>query len=244
MKKIIWVLILSAAFGAAVSAQTAEEIVMFLEANQVHDTAKTEGDMIVHDRFGTKTISFISYARGEEETLIEFTSKHERGQKILRTGDQIYLYYPDASELIRLQGSAMRDSVMGSDMSYEDMTGGKGLLEDYQVELKGSETVNGNPCHKLVLTARNRRVPYYQQTLWVDKLEYVTRRGHQFSRSGDLLKEMEVIEIARTDGKTIPKHIVIRDRLKRNTETEFIMRDIEIGLTLPAGVFSLEELTW
>lgn len=237
-------LILMLLCGALLSAQTADEIIRRLENNQVHETARTEGKMIIHDRFGTKTVSYISYARGEEETLIEFTSKHERGQKILRTDDKIYLYYPDASELIRLQGSALRDSVMGSDMSYEDMTGGKGLLEDYSVELKGSEGINGNECFRLLLTAKSRRVAYYQQTLWVDTEEYVTRRARQFSRSGDLLKEMNVGEIIQTEGKTIPKHITIKDNLKRNSETEFILQSIEIGIRLPADIFSLQELTW
>jgi outer membrane lipoprotein-sorting protein len=243
--KILWIgTILIVTSAALLSAQTAEEIIRRLEENQVHETAKTEGKMVIHDRFGTKTVTYVSYARGEEETLVEFTSKHERGQKILRTDDKIYLYYPDASELIRLQGSALRDSVMGSDMSYEDMTGGKGLLEDYHVELKGSEQVNGNECFKLVLTAKSRRVAYYQQTLWVDTEEYVTRKAHQFSRSGDLLKEMNIGEFIQIRGKTIPKHITVRDNLKRNSETAFILQSIEIGIPLPADIFSLEGLTW
>ena len=229
---------------AFLSAQEAEEIIRRLEDNQVHKTAKTTGKMVIHDRFGTKTVSYISYAKGEDQTLVEFTSKHERGQKILRTNDRIYLYYPDASELIRLEGTALRDSVMGSDMSYEDMTGGKGLLEDYDVRLKGTGTVNGSECYRLILTAKRRRVPYYQQTLWVDTELYVTRRIHQFSRSGDLLKELDIEEIVQTQGKTLPKHIIIKDKLKRNSETEFIMESIEIGIRLPAGTFSLEELTW
>lgn len=247
MKKIFWiiaVLLFICAVLSAQSSESAEEIIRRLEKNQVHETSKTEGKMIIHDRFGTKIISYISYARGEEETLIEFTSKHERGQKILRTKDQIYLYYPDASELIRLQGAALRDSVMGSDMSYEDMTGGKGLLEDYRVELKGKESVGGHSCYKLVLTARNRRVPYYQQTLWVDTEEYVSRQIHQFSRSGDLLKEMSIEKVVQTSGKTIPSYIIVKDTLKRNSKTEFIMENIEIGISLPGDTFSLRELTW
>jgi len=244
MKKIIITILIICIAAAFAHAETAEQIIHRLEENQVHETARTEGDMIINDRFGTKTVSFISLARGEEDTLIEFTSKREQGQKILRTKDQIYLYYPDASELIRIQGAALRDSVMGSDMSYEDMTGGRGILEDYQVELKGTEWIGGHECYKLVLTAKNRRVPYFQQTLWIDTEEYVSRRIHQFSRSGDLLKEMDIEELIHTEGKVIPKHIIIRDKLKRNSETEFIIEDIEIGLRLPANTFSLEELTW
>ena len=117
---------------AGISALTAEEIIRRMEENTVYDTARSKGSMIINDRFGTKVSTYVSYAEGADTTLIEFTSLEEEGMKILRTQDEIYLFYPDAEELIRLQGAALRDSVMGSDMSYEDMTGGKDLLDAYK----------------------------------------------------------------------------------------------------------------
>ncbi|MFW6223714.1 MAG: outer membrane lipoprotein-sorting protein, partial [Spirochaetota bacterium] len=83
--------------------QSAEEIIRRLEANQTHETSRTEGRMVIHDRFGRRTTEFIMFARGSDDALIEFTSAEEAGQKVLRTDDEIYLFYPDASELIRLQ---------------------------------------------------------------------------------------------------------------------------------------------
>jgi outer membrane lipoprotein-sorting protein len=86
-------LVLPALFTAA---QTAEDIVARLQANQVFKTSRMQGVMTVTDRFGTKETRFISYSRGDAEALIEFTSTEEKGQKILRTKDEIYLFYPDA----------------------------------------------------------------------------------------------------------------------------------------------------
>src|SRR6056297_256863 len=147
------VLALTLILGAATlaSAQTAEQIIGRLEANETHETAFAEGRMLIHDRFGDRTTAFRSWSRGADESLIEFTSAGERGQKILRKDDQIYLYYPDASELIRLRGSALRDSVMGSDMSYEDLTAGGGILADYDADLAGIEEVAGNRAYRIEL---------------------------------------------------------------------------------------------
>ena len=108
------VLALGALLGA--SALTAEEIIGRMEENTVFETSRAEGAMMIKDRFGTKETRFISYSRGKDTTLIEFTSLEERGMKILRTEEEIYLFYPDAEELIRLQGAALRDSVLGSDI--------------------------------------------------------------------------------------------------------------------------------
>ncbi|MFO7848748.1 MAG: outer membrane lipoprotein-sorting protein [Spirochaetia bacterium] len=223
---------------------TAEEIVEKLEENQVHETARSEGKMIISDRFGEKVTTFRSWAEGEEKTLIEFTSRQERGQKILRTEDEIYLYFPDAAEVIRLQGAALRDSVLGSDMSYEDMTGGKGLLDSYNAELLGTERVDDKECYKLELEAKGRGVAYPKEIIWVDTEMFVTRRVHMFSLSGKLLKEMRIEEYRSERGKTFPVRFIIEDKMKKNSSTEFVIESIEIGIDISPDRFSLEELTW
>lgn len=230
--------------AAAAPAESAEEIIRKLEENQVHATARSAGRMIINDRFGEKVTTFKSWAAGEEKTLIEFTSRQERGQKILRTDNEIYLYFPDAAEVIRLQGAALRDSVLGSDMSYEDMTGGKGLLDDYRAELLGTETVDGRECYRIELKARGRGVAYPKEIIWIDSEMYVTRKVHMFSLSGKLLKEMRMQDYTTQHGKTFPVRFIIEDTMKRNSSTEFVMESIEIGVDIPASRFSIEELTW
>ena len=230
--------------AAVASAQTAEQIVRRLEANETHTTAYAEGRMLIHDRFGDRTTSFTSWTRGEDDSLIEFTSAGEAGQKILRTDDQIYLYYPDAAELIRLRGSALRDSVMGSDMSYEDLTSGGGLLSDYTVTLEGTEIVDGVTAYRLDMEARSRSVPYARQTVWVDTERYVGVMVHMYSRSGDLIKVLTSLEFTEQAGKIFPTRMRIEDRLRRNTYTEFVFDVIEVDIDVDPSLFSLEELTF
>lgn len=237
--------LLAAAAGWAQSADlSAEQIIRRLEANETHDSAYAEGRMLIHDRFGDRTTEFTSWSRGEDEALIEFTSPGEAGQKILRKDDQIYLFYPDAAELIRLKGSALRDSVMGSDMSYEDMTAGGGLLADYRTELVGTETIDGDRAYVIDLEAKTRDVPYAEQRVWVDAERYVALKTEMYSRSGDLLKVMRTLELTEQAGKTFPVRLRIEDRLRSNTYTEFVFDEIEVDVDIDPARFSLEELTW
>lgn len=236
-------------FGAAtIHAQaadrSAEQIIRRLEANETHETAYAEGRMLIHDRFGDRTTEFKSWSRGEDEALIEFTSPGEAGQKILRKDDQIYLFYPDAAELIRLKGSALRDSVMGSDMSYEDMTAGGGLLADYRVELVGTETLHGNEAYVIDLEAKTRDVPYAEQRVWIDAERYVGLKTEMYSRSGDLLKVMRTLELTEQAGKIFPVRLRIEDRLRSDTYTEFVFDEIQVDISIDPSRFSLEELTW
>lgn len=230
--------------GDTLSAQTAEEIIHRLEANEIHDSSRMEAMMRITDRYGVKTAEFTAWGRGRDLSLIEFTSGEERGQKILRTSREIYLYYPDAEEVIRLQGAALRESVLGSDLSYQDLAGDRSLLDSFKVRLSGSEEAGGRDCYRLELEATARDIAYPRQTIWVDREDYVARAGLYYALSGRLLKELKVLETLRTGGKIIPSRMVMEDKLKGNSSTEFIIRKADLAARIPASKFSLEELSW
>jgi len=236
------------AFGLAaalsLSAITAEEIIEKVEANEINEAERIEGSMTISDRFGSRVKTFISYAAGEDKMLLEFTNTEERGQKILRLKDEIYLYFPEAEEVIHLQGSALKESVMGSDFSYEDMTGEGDLLDQYEVTLLGEQMVDGRRHYHLELKARKRGLAYPKQEAWVDAETWVTTRVDSYSLSGRLLKEMELGDIRKVAGKYVPYYVIMRDAMKKNSSTEMRIEAIDLQAELPPDIFSLEELTW
>ncbi|HAK47073.1 MAG TPA: outer membrane lipoprotein-sorting protein [Spirochaeta sp.] len=237
----ITILILLPAFAFAISG---DEIVRRADAAATFDTAESSGEMHITDRFGTKISSFDSWARGENESLIEFTSRAERGQKVLRTENEIYLYYPDAEELIRMQGSALRQGMLGSDISYEDMTGGKDRASQYSIEITDEQNLLGRDCWVLTLRANTRTVPYPKEIVWIDKQDYIVLKGEYYTKSGRLLKDMEVLEIGEMDGITMAVETRISDKMKSNSNTVLIMKDLKVDIKLDDEIFSLEELSW
>lgn len=231
--------------GAQESADlTGDDILRLADEQQTFETSAAVGRMEITDRFGKKVSTFESWSRGEDESLIEFTSPAERGQKILRTADEIFLYYPDAEELIRMQGSALRQSMMGSDISYEDMTGGKDRASQYEVELVGEESRQGRPCWVLELTAKTRKVPYPREKLWIDQETFLVWRGEYSTRSGRLLKEMVVLEAETFGGREVGVKTRISDKMKVDSETLLIIEEMEVNPDLDPQLFSLDELTW
>lgn len=229
---------------ASLMGLTGEEIVRRADEAQTFDTAVSTGELRMTDRFGLKVSTFKAWSRGEDKSLIEFTSTAERGQKVLRTEDEIYLFYPDADELIRMQGSALRQGMLGSDISYEDMTGGKDRLSKYSIELQGEETVSGRPCYVVFMTANTRTVPYPQQKLWIDKENYIVWKGEYYTKSGRLLKEMETLETEEYDGRVVPIKTRISDKMKEDSETVMVVDDLEINVPIDESRFSIQELSW
>ena len=225
-------------------AESAEDIIDRMDDLQTFRTMESTGKIISNDRFGTKISEFKNISRGRSEFLIEFTSLEERGQKILRTPDELYLFYPDAEEIIRLQGAALRQSMLGSDISYEDMTEGTDTLSRYDVVLTGEENVEENMCYIIQMDAKKKKTAYPRQIVWVDKVKYVPRKVEYYSRSGKLLKTMELKDFAEDKGKIILTSMIIRDKLKKTSSTELLIETYRINPPVHPATFTLEELTW
>jgi len=246
MKKRHWFLSLALLFPAGIWAQglSVPQILERVESNQVFSTARLEGVVVVNDEWGRRETAFRSYSQGRERSLVEFTSGESQGQRILRTRGDLYLYFPEAAEVVRLQGAALSESILDSDVSYEDIGGDKGLNQRYTGELVGSEVVDGRDCWVIRLTARERGVAYPRQEIWVDKELFLTRFAKYYALSGRLLKEFRVLEVMMVSGRTLPSRSIIQDKLRRNSSTEIRLNKVELDLRLPATTFSLGNLTW
>lgn len=227
-----------------VGAITADQIITALDANTHFASSHSTGTITTVDRFGEKTSTFEAWSKGEHTSLIEFTSRAERGQKILRTSSSLYLYYPDADQLIRLQGAALRQSVLGSDLSYEDMTKEGSTLASYRATLLGEETVGEVLCWVVKLEAKSRSSAYPVQTLWIDQEHIVVHKALYSTAAERPLKEMEVIELMEINGFLVAKESRVVDLLKRNSHTIMRVESLEVDLPLPDSLFGLENLSW
>jgi outer membrane lipoprotein-sorting protein len=251
MKKIIVLIIITGlVILQGVSGLTANEIIKEVEKNE-HISAVAEGRFEITDTLGTRITTFKSYEAKNGDMMLEFTNPEEAGQKILRLENEIYLYFPDAVEVIHLQGDALKDRVLGSDFSYEDLQGGRSILDDYTATLNGEETVDGHGCYKVTLIEKKgaKDIIYPKQVLWIDKELFAYRKGELYSYSNreasyTVIKEMKVFEIKQVDGLSIPVHTVMEDTMKENSKTVFKLTSIKVNVRIDPSIFSLEELTW
>ncbi len=240
----LFVALAAAPLAAQSGRATAESIVKRLEANQVFDTSRFEARLSVTNSFGTTDNDFTTWQRKGGDTLVEITTGPDRGQKVLRQGQNIYLFYPDADEVIWLKGTALKNSMMGSDFSYEDLTNDKTILDRFTVTLEGEEDFGGRPCWRLTLVAKTRAETYAKEELWVDKALDVTVHAILYSASGKALRDMVSSDIRPVGGKNLPYKTVMKDLLKKNSTTVMSIAKAEIDIPIPDRYFNREELSW
>jgi len=247
MKKRLIFLVVSAVIVSifttlALGALTAEEIIKRRDDNEYYDTAQVEAEMIIVNRNRKLTKTMTSYAQ-DDNGLVLFTNPRDRGTKFLKRGDDLWMFFPEAEDLVKISGHMLNQGMMGSDFSYQDMMESDKLTDLYRFELLGEEEYEGRPCYVLEGIAREgKEVSYYKRKSWVDKERFVGLKEELYARSGRLLKEMYVTKVEEIEGRWYPMVSVMEDKLRKNTQTEFIIKKIEFNPNIPANTFTLENL--
>ncbi len=247
MKKIIWTLLIGFwAFNGNFSRDLpdAMDILDRIDQNMVYQTAYAEGEMIITIKNRKITKSFNSYSQGNEKSFIEFLSPaRDRGTKILKIEDIVKIYYPSAERILRLSGHMLRQSMMGSDFSFEDMTErATKLREEYTAEVAGEETIDDHLCYLVVLVSKLPKQTYFTRKIWVDKERFLGLKEELYSKAGKLLKVMIVDEIKTYQNRFYPTRVILEDKLRKNSRTEMIITRIDFDVQIPSETFSERNL--
>ncbi len=213
------------------------------DENRVSGNKVVESEMVIHGTRVSRSIRSKSWIEGTERSYTEYLDPpRERGIKMLKIGDQLWTYYPSTDRTILISGHMLRQSVMGSDLSYEDAMEDPRLANIYGAVSAGEDTVLGRPCWRLELTARVPGTAYHSRRVWVDRERFVILKEERYARAGRLLKTAEVLSVLQVQGRWIPDRAVFRDVLKDGKGTEFILRSIEFDAEIPDHVFSKASL--
>jgi outer membrane lipoprotein-sorting protein len=224
-------------FSSLLMAQTpsAEEILNKIDENMVFDQAISTSKMVIHGRVGDRTIESKSWSKGNDLAMVEYLlPPREAGTKMLKTADKLWIYTPEPTDrIITISGHLLRQSVMGSDLSYEDITDNSSMIECYNAEVLGTETILDRECWILELTAKKDDISYYSRKIWVDTERLLPLKEERFAKSGKLLKKTEILEVFKQDGRWFPKHMTFKDMLSRGKGTEYFIESIDFDVNIP-----------
>jgi len=195
--------------------------------------------MVIKGRRATRTLQAESWIEGVNKAFTEYLSPaREKGTKMLKIGDELWIYSPSTDRTIKIAGHLLKRSVMGSDLSYEDYMEDPRLSNIYNAKLTGEEKIDERNCYVLELTGKKDDVAYYRRKMWVDKERYLPLKEELFAKSGKLLKRLVIKEVFKVEGRWYPKRMVFKDVLKSGAGTEFIIDSIEFDVEIPEYIFS------
>ncbi|MCL2210123.1 MAG: outer membrane lipoprotein-sorting protein [Treponema sp.] len=228
----------------AIGAQTptAAQLLARVDNNEIYKTIEYEGDIIIEHggRRFVKTMK--AWGRGNTHSFIEFTNPEDRGTKYLKRDGRLFVYSPDTEEVMLISGHMLKESMMGSDMSYEDTINNETLANRYDAVISGSEVINGRDCWVLDLSAKKRTESYPSRKLWIDKEYGDLVRYELFALSGVKLKEYAMKKVEIINGQRFPVEGEMRDLMRRDSRTTFVMRNVVLDKPIADSVFSQRNL--
>lgn len=198
-----------------------------------------ESEMIIHGRRTNRTITSKTYSEGNKKSFTEYLSPaREQGTKMLKLENQLWIYSPSTDRIIQISGHMLRQSVMGSDLSYEDMMDNRKLTEVYNAKVAGNETIDGRNAYILQLIARVDDAAYHSQKIWVDAERYVPLKQELYAKGGQLLKSISLSDIRQVQGRWFPMRMIYKDVLKEGSGTEFRITSAKFDQIIPDYVFT------
>lgn len=221
------------------NAQDANAILNKVDDNINSNTSITKSDMIIYGRRNQRTVTSVGYSEGKNKSFSEYLAPaRERGTKMLKLEDNLWIYSPSTDRTIQLSGHMLKQSLMGSDLSYEDMMENRKLTEMYNAKVIGEETIDERKTWVLQLNAKVDDASYDSRKIWVDTERYVPLREELFAKSGQLLKRTELKDVKKIDGRWYPTKMNYKDMLKDGKGTDFIVLEIEFDVEIPPYIFS------
>ena len=162
-----------------------------------------------------------------------------KGSKLLQVGHNMWLTRPGLSKPIpisprqRLSGQASNGDIAATNYA-----------NDYQATLSGEETIEGEACHILELSALHKTSTYDRIRYWVSVKREIGVKAEFFSLSGKLLKtaRFDYRNTIEYNGQHIPfvSRMNIRDALI-DAETTMNFGTVKVR-RIPAAEFDLGQL--
>jgi outer membrane lipoprotein-sorting protein len=222
---------------------SAKEIIEKVDRNMSAESRIFTSKMVIHNRRNTRTIESKSWSMGEKKSYTEYLSPaREQGTKMLKLDNLLWIFSPSTDRIIQISGHMLRQSVMGSDLSYEDMMEDPHLLNHYTGTVDKEEKLEERMCWVITLSANTTDVAYQTQKVWVDKERFIPLKKELYAKSGMLLKKMELSDVKQIQGRWYPEKMLFKDVLKEGEGTEFLIEDIEFNATIPDYIFSKASL--
>jgi outer membrane lipoprotein-sorting protein len=231
-------LTLSFIFGQG--GMTVGEIIQAMDNNLNAKNRVLTSKMVVHGRRASRTIESKNWVVGTDSAFTVYLSPpREAGTKMLKVGNKLWTYSPQTDRVIQISGHMLRQSVMGSDMSYNDMMEDRPLVELYEATLEGSIEIDGRDHWIMLLEAKVKGLSYPKRRAWIDKEYLLPMKEELYAKSGKLLKTSTMDGIRKIQGRWFPSRFIFKDELKRNSKgTEWIIDEIEFDRDIPERRFS------
>ena len=238
---IIMILLICASSSNA-QGLTGNEILLKEDGNSP-DTQIMVSEMTIVHKSGSKRIRTIkAWMKGDDSTFVRFlTPANVQGTSFLSLVDNDWLYLPALKKVRRIVTKDKGGTFMGSDFSYDDMSGFS-LINNYNARLLGEEQYEKHACYVLeLLPKKPEEESYSKLKRWVDKENFYSLKTEYYDLHGDLLKVLYSSNIEKVDGFWVTKRNEMQN-VQKNSKTFIVTKELHLNQRIPDEIFTTRQL--
>ncbi|MCP4220908.1 MAG: outer membrane lipoprotein-sorting protein [bacterium] len=161
--------------------------------------------------------------------------------KYIEKDDFRRLYIPASDKVIPIAGSRKQDPFMGSDFTYEDVSGRYYTKDTHK--LLGEEKMDGHECYITESTPKVKESKIARMKGWIDKKTFIPVRVDFYNHDGKVFRTYESKNIQDVDGFPTIMERVMTSPLK-GTKTIMLVnpKKVKYNIGMDEKVFSERSL--
>jgi len=208
---------------------------------------KSEGPMFEEDILYA-TVYWKQLSDGNSNLLAVFDEPEDiSGSKLLflekKPKKEIYLSMP-GFKVRRIKSSRISSSMYGMDFSYEDFQWLYNMLETVNHEQRSEVTLNGELMYVLAAVPVDAASSKYEEVVSYFEQKTCVIRKVEFYEKGQSLRKIMSADpeaVRKINGILVPHVFLMRD-LKKDSETELTVTEVQVDPSIPNSVFDPMQL--
>jgi hypothetical protein len=194
---------------------------------------------VVTDSY-SREMKMEGWSEGRDKFLAKIISpKKDAGTATLKIGNDIWNYIPKIDRMMKIPSGLMGDSWMGSHLTNDDLVKENKIDELYTFT---TEKTEGDTVTILCKPKSEAAVVWDKVIYRIEMKKKTPVDIDYFDESGKLVRIMKFEEVKLISGKWIPLKMTILPKDKPGEFTEIDYTEIEFGVKLTSGFFSIGSL--
>lgn len=181
---------------------------------------------------------------GTDYSLVLITGPvKDKGQTYLKVKDEMWMWNPTVSSVVKLGPSMMSQGWMNSDYSNDELLNSGSIIDDYNHKLVGSELIENIDCYKIEITPKDdKMIIWGKQVFWITKTSNLIMKNEFYDEDGFLVKTHISGDVKNMDGKELPTRFEIISEDNPNSKTVLIMNYINFDVKVDESFFNQQNM--
>jgi outer membrane lipoprotein-sorting protein len=193
-----------------------------------------------------RSLTMKYWSKGTTHAIIYISAPaKDKGQVFLKIKNEMWNWQPNIQRMIKIPGSMMMQSWMGSDFTNDDLVKQSSIVTDYNHKLLGSENIRGMDCYKIeMIPQETATVVWGKLIIWITKNGYHILKTEYYDEDNILVNTENAYDIKKMGDREIPTRmeIIPQEKEKKGQKTILVITRMLFNIKIDESFFTQQNM--